>query len=332
MRAGGGDDIIEFSEYIRLVMFMSITKKLFSNLSYQFNRENDLSDLTWTVCQTSETFKQLFLHFFFPNTKFDRINRFDRERTINDSRADFVVDNDGKLFVIECKINDKNHHFEQYIEAYKIEKEQLGYIVNYNLYKAGFEVKTWQHFCEFIQDNIPEDEAEKGLYEGYIEYLKSVCGIIKITKKMELNGVYSLYCFNQILRSVVNRKTADFTLSYYNSDFKEYYYGCKFKVEVVKKEDIWLHIGLWFDREKPVITIGVWKQEGWGKPFYDELTQEKKHIENYAGRHYLEYSSYYFEGTEKFYEEFEGAVSVETQKAILCKFVDEVVCLYVKPK
>ncbi|MFT4071654.1 MAG: hypothetical protein QM654_07020 [Dysgonamonadaceae bacterium] len=311
---------------------MTIIKTFFSNLHWRFNKENDLSDLTWAMCQTSETFKQLFLQFFFPNTKFDKINSFLRERVQDDSRADFVIDNDGELYVVECKIGDRNHHFEQYLEAYNIEAGRLGYIVNYNHSYKDFEIKTWRQFYKFIEDNLAENEDEKTLYQGYLAYLQNICGIIKITKKMKLSGAYSLYCFNQILKSVINRNTENFTLSYYNTDFKESYYGYKFKVSAPNKDDIWLSVGLWFNFEKPVITIGVWKLEGWGKPFSDELEKGKRHIEKYAGQHYWENNSFYFEGTEKFYKEFEDAINVEIQKDVLCKFVDEVVDFYVKPE
>ena len=148
---------------------------------------------------------------------------------------------------------------------------------------------------------------------------------------MELKGIYSLYCFNQILKSATNRSTENFTLSYYSKDFKEYYFGYKFKVEASQKEDIWLNVGVWFDRENPVITIEVWKNEGWGKPFYEIIEKGKSHIENYAGHPYLENSEYYyFEGTEKFYNEFENAIDAEAQEEFFCKFVDEVVNFYVK--
>jgi hypothetical protein len=308
---------------------MSIIKNFFSNLSWRCAKENDLSDITWAVCQTSETFKMLFLKFFFPNVIFNKINSFEREVSKEDSRADFVIDNDGQIFVIECKIGDTNHHFEQYIVTYNIKREQLGYIVNYNLSKTGFEVKTWEQLYDFVEENKTENEEEKIIFDGYLEYLKSVCGIIKIKGKMELKGVYSLYCFNVILKSVINRSTDKFELSYYNTDFKVSYYGYKFKVSAKGKKDIWLSIGLWFNFENPVITVGVWKQEGWGKPFSDELDKDKKHNAEYAKQHYWEDGYYYFEVSDKFNQEFEMATDVEQQKEVLCKFVDEVVNFYI---
>lgn len=305
-----------------------------SNLFWRFKNENDLSDITWTLCQASETFKHLFLNFFFPNVKFNKINSFVRELTKEDSRADFVIDNEGVIYVIEVKINDKNHHFEQYVNTYKIPHENLGYIVNYNYSKIGFEVKTWKQFYDFLNHNLPEDDDEKNVFEGYMEYLRNICGIIKITRKMELSGIYSLYGFNQILKSVINRTSDNFELTYYNTDFKESYYGYKFQVEdksenQVRKGIIWLNIGVWFNFENPVITIGAWNNKNWAKHFTDELDKGKEHLTIYSGKQYYEDSTYFFEGTERFYEEFRNALNPDEQKIILCKFVDEVVNFYI---
>lgn len=312
---------------------MSIAKRFISNLFWRFNNENDLSDITWTLCQTSESFKLLFLNFFFPNTIFDKINSFNRELTKDDSRADFVIDNDGAIFVVECKIYDKNHHFEQYINTYKIPHENLGYIVNYNLSKPGFKIKTWEQFYDFISDNFPEGKNDKNIYEGYLEYLKNVCGIIKITTKMELNGIYSLYGFNQVLKSVINRSSAKFKLTYYNTDFKESYYGYKFKVEDktqngIKKEDILLSLGLWFNFESPVITLGAWNQKGRSKLFTDKIDNGEKPFK-YAKQQFSEDSTYYFEGSEHFYIEFKNAQNPDEQKKVLCNFVDEIIDFHI---
>lgn len=305
-------------------------KKLFYNFSYRFNKENDLSDITWTLCKTSDYFQTLFLNFFFPDTNFDNVDSFIRELSKDDSRADFFIENNGETYVIECKINDRNHHFQQYTKTYQIPNERLGYIVNYYHIEAGFNVKTWAQFYEFIEINIP-DTDEKPIFEGYLEYLKNVCNIIKI-EKMKLEGIHSLFHLNIALKSVINRSTDRFSLSFYNTDFKENYYGYKFKVEdnSKNKKDLWLSLGIWFNHVKPVITLGVWKNEGWGKPLCDIIEEGKLHSENYALQSYFEDSSYYFEGSERFYQEFSGSNTAEEQINILCKFVDEVITFYIE--
>ena len=123
---------------------MTLIKSLFSNLYYRFSKENDLSDITWVMCQTSESFQELFLNFFFPDICFNNIQSFTREFSREDSRVDFYIENNGNTYIIECKINDKNHHFEQYTNAYNIKNECLGYITNYQYSKSGFNIKTWE--------------------------------------------------------------------------------------------------------------------------------------------------------------------------------------------
>lgn len=46
---------------------------------------------------------------------------------------------------------------------------------------------------------------ERKLFEGYLDYVKNVCGIIKIKGKMELKDINSLCKFNVILKSLINR-------------------------------------------------------------------------------------------------------------------------------
>ena len=39
----------------------------FKYCSWKFAKENDLSDITWAMCMSSEVFRDSFLLFFFPN-------------------------------------------------------------------------------------------------------------------------------------------------------------------------------------------------------------------------------------------------------------------------
>src|SRR5690554_3612780 len=124
--------------------------KLFDNLSAKFRNENALSDITWVMCETSETFRKLFLKFFFPNDEFNNILEFRREYSLADSRPDFFIKNGSDIFLIEVKIYDTKHHFDQYTDAFNIPKSHLGYITNYNLWQNGYSVKTWKVFYEYL--------------------------------------------------------------------------------------------------------------------------------------------------------------------------------------
>lgn len=80
------------------------------NLSHRFRSENDLSDVTWTMCQTSERFQCVFLRFFFPWFGEDCGEVYiEREQSKDDSRPDFVFDYNGKTYLIENKMRLSNN-------------------------------------------------------------------------------------------------------------------------------------------------------------------------------------------------------------------------------
>lgn len=68
-----------------------------SNLADRFARENDLSDVTYTMCMSSEYFRGRFLEFFFPGVDFRDVD-IEREWAVEDSRPDFYIQNGGVAF------------------------------------------------------------------------------------------------------------------------------------------------------------------------------------------------------------------------------------------
>ena len=52
----------------------------FRFLSDKFRKENDLSDITWAMCQSCESFRQYFLKFFFPEIQLDEDISIEREK------------------------------------------------------------------------------------------------------------------------------------------------------------------------------------------------------------------------------------------------------------
>jgi hypothetical protein len=274
--------------------------------------------------------------FFFPTENFENVEIFQREHSLSDSRPDFYIESNGKHFIIECKINAQNHHFEQYIKTFAIPPNQLGYIVNYPLQKTGFDIKIWEQLYDYLKVNMPDDEKE--LYEAYLIYLENVCSIIKITTKMELKNMYSLYCFNEVLRSLTTREISTFSLNRHTRsgingisyDRSGYYVQVSAKNKKLKREDIWIWIGVYYDREEPLVHIEVDAREGWGKPFFDKIKKDNGNYNlQYANAPYLEDNAYYFDGSTTFYEEFTSASTPQKQQETLRKFIDEVVTLYV---
>lgn len=300
-------------------------------LSSRKRSENDLSDITWALCLSSHSFQTLFLNFFFPNIEFLNITRFEREKSEGDSRPDFLIENNGRIYLIECKINDRNHHFEQYTSTFNLPNEQLGYITNYKMIQNGFTIKTWEELYNLVTNNLPEIENEKALWTGYLRYLKSVCGIIKITKKMDLKGMYSLYSFTELLKKLVNRTESDFELRYYsnkNIQGDNGISGCYFEIKYLseKIKTTWAWIGVYYNRENPLICLGFENKESWGKPVYEIIDKQLDKIEKdeFYKEPYHEDGAIWFELTKEKHQEFEMS-NLDAQIQILKEFMDRVI-------
>ena len=297
--------------------------KFFENLSVKFRNENALSDMTWAMCETSETFRKIFLKFFFPNYNFNNIIEFRREYSSGNSRPDFFIKNSDDIFLVEVKIYDTNHHFDQYTLEFEIPKSNLGYITNYNLYQNEYSVKTWKGLFEYLDNEIDKlTDDEKLLFSAYLTYISNICSIRKITNKMDLKNLQTILDFNETLKEVTNFETSTFRIENYKQDIKGYRTGYYFKVTDLteKKKDIWIWIGAYFGTDNHQICIAVESGEGWGKPFYDII--DPKLIEN-------EDNTYFFYPTQDT-NYFNSLETYGEQKQYLKDFLIEVVQEYLK--
>jgi hypothetical protein len=185
---------------------MTIIDSFFSNLSVRFYSENNLSDFIWTCCESSEAFKQLFLNFFFEDINFSGPNRIKlvREYSDNGCRPDFVVFTNGtKTHLIEVKIYDRGHHFEQYEKGFEDIKNR-GYIINYGKdeeclkNESEYVIKTWENFLLHLKSKTPNKESNielNSFYKQIYSFIKNVCNYLEVTH-MELLNLSSLELFN----------------------------------------------------------------------------------------------------------------------------------------
>lgn len=303
----------------------------FDTLSNRKRSENDLSDITWSLCLASPSFKLIFLKFFFPENDFLDVTTFEREKSQGDSRPDFLIEDKGLIYLIECKINDRNHHFSQYISTFKIPKNRLGYITNYKLLELGFIVKTWEELYDHINNNLPEDKIERALISGYLKYLKNVCGIFKITKKMNLNGIYSLYSLLELFNKLLNRSESKFDLQFYsNKNIKPGIgiSGSYFEINYsdTRIEKTWAWVGIYYERENPVICLGFENRQGWGRPVYEILYKhfEKINEDEFCKKPFKEDDVIWFDMTEKKHKEFNSS-ELNEQISIIKEFIDSVI-------
>ena len=177
---------------------MANLMKFFEALSERAYKENDLSDVTYALLMADVTFRKFFLDFFFHDANLDaRHVTIEREHSDAIGRPDFwIKDKNGNLYLVEVKIWDGNHHFEQYYdilagnkESDKVSKRddkkvwrRLGYIANYNSVKTievegnevkdlGCSVHTWKEFVEELKDTSMDPQ----IVGAYVQYLKQVC-------------------------------------------------------------------------------------------------------------------------------------------------------------
>lgn len=163
----------------------------FTALATRAWKENDLSDVTYAMCEGDPVFRQFFLDFFFPAAKLagDKVS-FARERATENGRPDFWIESqDGRKFIVEVKIWDGNHHFEQYYKDLE-DWTHLGYIANYSLTgipvkangkangksvcasELGCRLATWQEFIQRLENYSCLNDP---FVDAYLGYLKAAC-------------------------------------------------------------------------------------------------------------------------------------------------------------
>lgn len=161
----------------------------FEELAEYYWHENDLSNITVALCKSSPFFKEQFLRFFFPSLNLKDIE--DIRREVWDSRGlgcrvdIHILMKSGELYIIEVKINDKNHHFDTYQEAYIVDRHHFGYITNYYCYEGkelGVDIKTWEDFYDHLSETNKHPKFDD-LSAAFLAYLGKVCEIKNIQLK-----------------------------------------------------------------------------------------------------------------------------------------------------
>ena len=184
---------------------MTDMTKFFEAFAERAYKENDLSDVTYAMCEASRAFKRFFLDFFFGRGTLDASTAtINREYSEAWGRPDFLIRAGDVTYIVEVKIWDGNHHFEQYfnILSGKLPDEgadaneeenrriwnRLGYIANYDTIKAvsvktsdekavpaselGCHVATWK---EFVAELEKYDGLNDPMIRAYVGYVRNVC-------------------------------------------------------------------------------------------------------------------------------------------------------------
>ena len=308
----------------------------FAALAGRFYKENDLSDVTWAMCEASPAFKRLWIRFFFGDALDpDAVVNIDREVPSDDrgGRVDFYLQTrTGETFLIEVKIGDRNQHFGTYDEAYSIPPERLGYITNYPLKNTGpYRPRRWSELCYELEkaDGIPAGERE--LIQGYLDYLRRVCGIVMLTEKIDIERISALYGLALLIVELCADKTDRYEVSFYDLRDKLDVRWLYFKVKYVDFPDWpaqYPYIGVRFSGDQPAIEGGFDNRNGWARQACQFLSDSKAVVQGIDRTHcaapWKRYD-WHLDLSPETMSAFRAAPTLADQKQLLQSYIRELV-------
>lgn len=308
----------------------------FVNLSKRLYNENNLSDITWSLCETNADFKRLFIEFFFGTMIKEAPDIvIEREYTSRKSRVDFwfehTQDEIKTEYIVEVKIYDGNDHHSQYLNHFP--NARFGWIANYRIVNENDNiiVKTWKEFYDYLQEYLrtSTNAATDTLINGYCNYIKSVCSIINM-KKITLDKVSSLFYFNTIVNEFVNSthdgiqckkypSTASIGVSWHGSYFTLKRVGSR------KSNDYYPWFGVCYDETGQWIGVEFSKENG--GIIYNYFTSKNniKDGEYFKKPELNKDNELWFKLKDEHFKLFNEEQSVEKQKILLSAFFKEVI-------
>ena len=295
-------------------------KMFFESLAERMHNENDLSDMTYALCNANDEFRKFFLSYCFEEDIDTR--DLSREYTFENSRPDFFFhDMNNCERIIEVKIYDQNQHFMQYQRKYP--KAKFSFIANYRHEAVdNWHIKTWKEFLSEINNS---DLVKDDIVKHYIIYVQFLIDIQEF-KKMNLKNMKDL---PTLLDDIGNVATQDFGFGYYNNSksCNQYYYG-----QFFNKKDLYFWMGLVLNENK--IYIGFKNCQGWAKQLTSGIN---KVIDTYSNAEYFDepyenpdwnYGDYWFAlKQDKFDILCDNTKSEKEQKEVLSNFIKEVFTL-----
>ncbi|MGL4982121.1 MAG: hypothetical protein ACRC4W_04620 [Treponemataceae bacterium] len=238
-------------------------KAFFKNLS-KYSAENNLSDMTYFLCDISTEFQNFLLRFIFSNIGDDLSDvSIEQEYSSEDKtcRVDFKFEVNGKSYLLENKIYDKNCHYPEYTEAFK--GHTIGFIANYDVSEIKYDYKkNWAAFHKELNENLLPKliDDEKKLVEGYIEYLKGVCSIMD---ERDFNPTLTcdLEYLNEIFARIINEKSEQgLVITNRAKNHTEERSG-KYIKYYKKNLLFWVWFGLYTKFDSNNICIELWERE-----------------------------------------------------------------------
>ena len=266
----------------------------FSVLAERAYKENDLSDVTYALLEANGAFRQFFLDFFFQHEGLvgEKVV-IEREHVLGDSRPDFWIRSGNEVYLVEIKIWDGGHHFEQYHDILKKEGSRdgrwarLGYIANYSLCdvnvcedgmsrkasELGCGLHTWEEFAKRLESDGCSGDP---LVRGYLDYLKRVCPYDDFnwrTWSKDLNDFNFVKRFYDGLESAIclarcklyGSSRLAFDRMRLGQFFEWSYNG----------RPVWGWLGAYYTNNGAELYVEFEDREGWGRPVCEAVRQQQ---------------------------------------------------------
>ena len=278
----GTDMAVEFNTF-----FQALAERLY--------KENNLSDMTYALCQSDDAFKQFFLDFFFGyntiNVSREKVE-ISREVFFDEGRPDFTIHVGDDVYLIEVKIWDSNHHFSQYGDILGKCPEcvgHLGYIANYEIdvsnlseddkkaydmvCNKGRTVKTWKEFARSLERYQAFNDP---VIRGYIDYVRSICPFddfeLKKTNPVATSNFKEIADFINELEIKIEAMDGVFA---YNSSRKfcsQERMGHFFELRNYGGDNsVWAWVGASYTQNGAVVSVDFENKDGWGKPVCEQF-------------------------------------------------------------
>ena len=277
----------------------------FKHLAERKYHENDLSDITYALCQSNENFRNFFLKFLFEKNIYT--NDLAREFSRNKSRPDFFFHDDKETeYLIEVKIFDKNLH-DEYSKSFPPPTEKA-FIANYQTppRKDWKHPKEWKKFYKCLKES---ELANDCIISGYLSYLGKTIEI-KEFKKMILSDYTGLPKLFQNLECVAQELSLDLCNI---SSFDINHYGRYF---TKNKLFFWIGVNL----EKNALCIGFVDHPNWTPSnIQNKIKNNKKFKKNNC-----ELGDYWFEDTQVYKKLCDEKKTKEDQEILLKTFINSV--------
>lgn len=264
----------------------------FSALAERAYKENDLSDVTYALLEANKAFRQFFLDFFFPNERLvgDQVV-IEREHAVGEGRPDFWIRSGSEVYLVEVKIWDGGHHFEQYHEILRKENlrdecwARLGYIANYSLRdvnvcaggtnRKASEIGCGLHMWEEFSNRLSScDCFSNPLVRGYLGYLKRICPHDDFDWQAwpkDLNDFNSVKEFYNDLSKAIQAACCK-VYSSSRASFDRTRLG-QFFTWSYNWKPVWGWLGVYYTDAGAELCVEFEDREGWGHPVCEAVRQ-----------------------------------------------------------